>query len=178
MGQAGLARVGVSITTLDAGVSRKMEPRCPGPKRRLQMIEALARAGCPVRVMVSPIVPGLTDHEMERILAAGRDAGAVAASTIPLRLPREVSQLWLDWLAEHYPERMGRVMTKVRDMHGGRDYDAEWGKRMRGEGVWAQLIRQRFGRALRALGLVERMPPLRTDLFAPPPRAGDQLDLF
>jgi len=178
MGQAGLARVGISVTTLDAGLSRKMEPRCPGPARRLQMIEALARAGCPVRVMVSPLVPGLTDHELEAILTAARDAGAVAASTIPLRLPREVAALWRDWLAERYPDRVGRVMSKVRDMHGGRDYDPEWGRRMRGEGVWADLIRQRFRRAIHALGLVERMPPLRTDLFAPPPRAGDQLDLF
>jgi DNA repair photolyase len=178
MGQAGLARVGISITTLDAGLSRKMEPRCPGPARRLQMIEALARAGCPVRVMVSPIVPGLTDHELEGILAAARDAGAVAASTIPLRLPREVAGLWQAWLAEHYPDRQGRVMTKIRDMHGGHDYDPEWGKRMRGEGLWADLIRQRFHRAVRALGMVERMPPLRTDLFAPPLRTGDQLSLF
>ena len=142
------------------------------------MIETLARAGCPVRVMVSPLVPGLTDHELESILRAGRDAGAVSASSIPLRLPREVAGLWRDWLAEHYPDRQGRVMSKLRDMHGGRDYDPEWGKRMRGEGIWAELIRQRFCRALRALGLVERMPPLRTDLFAPPPQTGDQLSLF
>jgi DNA repair photolyase len=178
MGQAGLARVGISITTLDAELSRKMEPRCPGPARRLQMIEALARAGCPVRVMASPIVPGLTDHELETILTAARDAGAVAATTIPLRLPREVAALWQDWLAEHYPDRVGRVMSKIRDMHGGRDYDPAWGKRMRGEGLWADLIQQRFRRALAALGLETRLPPLRTDLFAPPPRAGDQLSLL
>lgn len=178
MGQAGLARAGISVTTLDPGISRRMEPRCPSPARRLRMIETLARAGCPVRVMVSPLVPGLTDHELEAILRAARDAGAVAASTIPLRLPREVSALWQDWLAAHYPERVGRVMSKVRNMHGGRDYDPEWGRRMKGQGAWADLIRARFARATRALGLDVTLPPLRTDLFRPPPRAGDQLSLF
>jgi DNA repair photolyase len=130
-----------------------MEPRCPAPARRLKAIERLTAAGCPVRVMVSPIVPGLTDHELEAILRAARDAGAVAASTIPLRLPLEVSELWQDWLAEHYPERVGRVMTKIRDMHGGRDYDPEWGKRMTGEGLWADLLQQRFRMSVKALGL-------------------------
>jgi DNA repair photolyase len=178
MGQTGLARVGLSLTTLDADLARRMEPRCPSPARRLRAIETLAKAGCPVRVMVSPIVPGLTDHELEGILAAARDAGAVAASTIPLRLPREVSGLWQDWLAEHHPERVTRVMSKVRDMHGGRDYDPEFGRRMTGEGLWADLVRARFARAIRALGLVKALPPLRTDLFAPPPRPGDQLSLF
>ncbi|NKX46373.1 PA0069 family radical SAM protein [Roseibacterium sp. KMU-115] len=178
MGQAGLARVGISVTTLDADLSRKMEPRCPSPARRLQTIERLTRAGVPVRVMASPLVPGLTDHELEAILQAARDAGAVAASTIPLRLPREVSGLWQDWLAAQYPERVGRVMGKIRDMHGGRDYDPAWGRRMTGQGLWADLIAQRFARATRALGLAERMPPLRCDLFRAPARAGDQLSLF
>ena len=178
MGQAGLARVGISVTSLDPVLSRKMEPRCPGPKRRLRLIETLAKAGCPVRLMASPMVPGLTDHELEAILKAGREAGAVAASTIPLRLPREVSALWQDWLAEHYPERVGRVMSKLREMHGGRDYDSEWGKRMTGEGVWAELLQTRFRRAARELGLRETLPDLRRDLFKVPPRAGDQLTLF
>jgi DNA repair photolyase len=178
MGQAGLARVGISVTTLDPDLSRRMEPRCPSPARRLKAIERLARSGCPVRVMVSPLVPGLTDHELEAILRAARAAGAVAASTIPLRLPREVSRLWQDWLAAQYPERVGRVMGKIRDMHGGRDYDPQFGRRMRGEGLWAELIGQRFRREIRALGLAETLPPLRSDLFAPPPRPGDQLNLF
>jgi DNA repair photolyase len=142
MGQAGLAQAGISVTTLDAALARRMEPRCPSPARRLQAIERLAAAGCPVRVMVSPIIPGLTDHELEAILKAARDAGAVMASSIPLRLPLEVSELWQDWLAEHYPDRLGRVMTKIRDMHGGRDYDPEWGKRMTGEGLWADLLQR------------------------------------
>jgi DNA repair photolyase len=178
MGQAGLAQVGISVTTLDADLARKMEPRCPQPARRLRAIERLTAAGCPVRVMVSPIIPGLTDHELEGILQAARDAGAVAASTIPLRLPLEVSELWQTWLAEHYPDRVGRVMSKIRDMHGGRDYDPQWGKRMTGEGLWADLLQQRFKRAVKGLGLDVKMAGLRTDLFSLPPRAGDQLSLF
>jgi DNA repair photolyase len=178
MGQAGLAQVGISVTTLDADLARKMEPRCPQPARRLRAIERLTAAGCPVRVMASPIIPGLTDHELEGILQAARDAGAVAASTIPLRLPLEVSELWQTWLAEHYPDRVGRVMSKIRDMHGGRDYDPQWGKRMTGEGLWADLLQQRFKRAVKGLGLDVKMAGLRTDLFALPPRAGDQLSLF
>lgn len=178
MGQAGLARAGLSITTLDPDLSRRMEPRVPAPARRLRTIEQLAKAGCPVRVMVSPLVSGLTDHELEAILRAARDAGAVAASTIPLRLPREVSELWQDWLARHYPERQGRVMSKLRDMHGGRDYDPDWGRRLKGEGIWADLIQKRFSRATRALGLATEPGDLRTDLFRRPARAGDQLSLF
>ncbi|MBY6199989.1 PA0069 family radical SAM protein [Maritalea mobilis] len=178
MGQAGLARVGISITTLDPELSRRMEPRVPSPARRLRAIETLARAGCPVRVMASPLVPGLSDHELEAILSAAREAGAVAASTIPLRLPREVAGLWADWLAEHYPDRAARVMSKIRDMHGGRDYDPEWGKRLKGQGIWAELIQQRFARATRALGLDTEQPRLRCDLFHQPPRPGDQLDLL
>ncbi|MCU4651728.1 PA0069 family radical SAM protein [Roseibacterium sp. SDUM158016] len=178
MGQAGLARLGISVTTLDPDLARRMEPRCPSPARRLRAIERLAHAGCPVRVMVSPLIPGLTDHELEAILQAARDAGAVAASTIPLRLPREVSGLWQDWLGAHYPARVTRVMDKVRDMHGGADYDPAWGSRMTGQGIWADLIRARFRRATRALGLAERLPPLRTDLFAPPLARDGQLSLF
>ncbi|MEX3015043.1 PA0069 family radical SAM protein [Gymnodinialimonas hymeniacidonis] len=178
MGQAGLARVGMSVTTLQPDLARKMEPRVPSPARRLQAIGRLSKAGIPVSVMVSPIIPGLTDHEIEGIVTAARDAGAVAASMIPLRLPLEVSQLWQDWLAEYYPERVGRVMSKLRDMHGGKDYDAEFGKRMRGEGIWADLLQQRFSRAVRAAGMAEKLPPLRTDLFEVPLANGDQLALF
>lgn len=178
MGRMGLARVGISITTLDPDLSRRMEPRVPAPKRRLQTIRRLTDAGCPVRVMVSPVVPALTDHEMEAILAAGADAGAVAASWIMLRLPREVSGLFRAWLEEHYPDRAARVMGRVRELHGGRDYDPEWGKRMTGEGIFSQMVAQRFAIATRRLGLAHELPALRTDLFQPPPRAGDQLSLF
>lgn len=178
MAADGLTRVGMTVTTLDPDLARKMEPRVPSPARRLRAIEHLTRAGIPVRVMVSPVVPGLSDHEIEGIVAAARDAGAVAASMIPLRLPLEVSQLWQDWLAEHYPERVGRVMSKLRDMHGGKDYEAEFGKRMRGEGIWANLLQDRFARAVRAAGMVQKLPPLRTDLFEVPLAKGDQLALF
>ncbi|MEO1579787.1 MAG: PA0069 family radical SAM protein [Pseudomonadota bacterium] len=178
MAGQGLARVGISVTTLDPAVSRAMEPRVPHPARRLQTIRRLTEAGVPVRVMPSPVVPGLTDHELERILEAGVEAGAVAASWVMLRLPLEVAPLFREWLVEAFPNRAARVMNRVREMHGGRDYDPEWGKRMRGEGAFAQIVAHRFKIAVRRLGLVEELPALRTDLFRVPPRAGDQLELF
>ena len=178
MAARGLVRVGISVTTLDPALARRMEPRAPAPARRLETIRRLAAAGVPVRVMASPLIPGLTDHEVEAILEAARDAGAVAATTIPLRLPLEVAGLWRDWLARAEPGRAGKVMARVRAMHGGRDYDPAFGRRMRGEGVWADLMRRRFEAACARLGLAERAAPLRTDLFAPPPQAGDQLSLF
>ena len=178
MAQQGLCRVGVSVTTLDARLSRLMEPRAPHPARRIEVIRKLSAAGIPVRVMVAPVVPGLTDHELEAILQAARDAGAVAASWIALRLPREVSPLFQDWLQQHAPDRAAKVMGRVRDMHGGRDYDPEWGRRMRGQGIWSDLLTRRFDLALDRLGLQKTLAPLRTDLFRPPARAGDQLSLF
>ena len=178
MADQGLVRVGISVTTLDAGLSRRMEPRAPGPARRLQTIRRLVAAAIPVRVMASPVVPALTDPELERILEAGAAAGADAASWIMLRLPLEVSSLWQDWLAEHYPDRSRRIMGHLRAMHGGRDYSSDWHTRMRGEGAYAAMIAQRFARAARALGLDRRTPPLRCDRFAVPPRKGDQLSLF
>jgi DNA repair photolyase len=144
----------------------------------LATIRRLADAGIPVRAMLAPVVPGLTDHELEPILAAVRDAGAVAASYIALRLPREVSTLFQDWLAAHVPDRAAKVMARVREMHGGQDYDPAFGRRMRGEGLWADLLAQRFAKAVARLGLATQMPPLRCDLFCPPPKAGDQLSLF
>ena len=178
MGRAGLARVGLSVTTLDPALSRSMEPRVPLPARRIETIRRLAEAGCPVRVMVAPVVPALTDHELESILAAARAAGAVAASWIMLRLPREVAPLFREWLERHCPDRAARVMGRVRDLHGGRDYDAEWGSRMAGHGAFSDLMRQRFALAVKRLDLATDLPPLRTDLFAVPDRAGDQLRLF
>ena len=178
MAALGLARVGISLTTLDAGLARRMEPRAPAPARRLLMIRRLSEAGIPVRVMVSPVIPGLTDHETETILEAARDAGAVAASSITLRLPREVAGLFRNWLEATMPDRAAKVMARVRELHGGRDYDPAFGVRMKGQGPWADLARQRFEIAVRRLGLAVRMPPLRGDLFAVPGRAGDQLSLF
>ena len=178
MAVQGLVRVGISVTTLDRDLARRMEPRVPAPARRLAAIARLSEAGVPVRLMVSPVVPGLTDHELEAIMEAGRDAGAEAASWIMLRLPREVSPLWQEWLREHYPGRAARVMARLREMHGGKDYDARWGHRMRGEGHYAALIAARFRAAARRLGLAEAQPGLRCDLFAVPGRAGYQLSLF
>jgi DNA repair photolyase len=178
MGAVGLARVGVSITTLDRDLARTMEPRAASPERRLAIIRALTDAGCPVRVMVSPVIPGLTEHEIEAILAAARDAGAVAASFIVLRLPREVADLFREWLAEARPDRAARVMRAVREMHGGRDYDPEWHRRMTGTGPRAALIARRFEVACDRLGLARRLPPLRCDRFMVPAPTPRQLALF
>jgi len=178
MATRNLVRVGVSVTTRDPVLSRRMEPRAPAPARRLETIRRLSEAGIEVRIMTSPVVPGLTDHELEALLAAGRDAGARAASWIMLRLPREVAPLFREWLAAWYPDRAGRVMRLVREMHGGKDYDARWGHRMRGQGAHARMIARRFDLAVKRLGLATRLPDLRTDRFAVPPQEDDQLSLF
>ncbi|MBN9886381.1 PA0069 family radical SAM protein [Salipiger abyssi] len=178
MAAEGLVRVGISVTTLDADLARKMEPRAPSPRRRLAAIRRLSAAGIPVRVMASPIVPALSDPELERILEAGAEAGATAASWIMLRLPLEVAPLWRAWLEEHYPGRAARVMARLREMHGGQDYSARWHHRMRGEGPYAEIVAQRFDKAARRLGLDAEQPRLRCDLFRVPARAGDQLSLF
>ena len=178
MAAKGLVRVGISVTTLDPDLSRRMEPRAPAPARKLAVINRLSQAGVPVRIMTSPVVPGLTDHELEALLAAGAAAGADTASWIMLRLPREVSELWQDWLAEHEPGRAAKVMARLREMHGGRDYDPRWGQRMRGEGEYASMIGRRFKAACKRLGLEERAPDLRVDLFQRPPQPGDQMALF
>ncbi|RDC73406.1 radical SAM protein [Rhodovulum sp. 12E13] len=178
VGRAGLARVGVSITTLDAGLARSMEPRVPSPAHRLRAVERLARAGVPVRVCLAPVIPGLTDHEVESILSAAASAGATSASLALLRLPREVSALFREWLAQARPDRAARVMARVRETHGGQDTDSAFGRRLTGQGEVAGLIRRRFRLACGRLGLADRVPPLRTDLFRVPPGAGDQLSLF
>jgi len=178
MAGMGLASAGISVTTLDPGLARRMEPRAPSPKRRLAAIRALAEAGVPVRLMAAPLIPGLTDHELERILEAGAEAGARAAAWIVLRLPFEVSPLFREWLAVNAPLKAARVMARVREVHGGKDYDAEWGKRQTGSGTYATLIDHRFRIACRRLGLDGGMPKLRCDLFRVPVRPGDQLSLF
>lgn len=178
MAAQGLVRVGISVTTLDPVLSRRMEPRAPSPARRLQTITRLTKAGIPVRIMAAPLVPGLSDSELEAILAAGAKAGADMASWIMLRLPLEVSELWQEWLSVHYPDRANRIMGHLRAMHGGEVYASAWFKRMRGEGPYADMIAARFEVATRKLGLDHRPPSLRCDLFAPPARAGDQLNLF
>ncbi len=178
MAAQNLVRVGITITTLDADLNRRMEPRVPSPVRRLATIRRLSEAGIPVRVMLSPIVPGLTDSEIEPILTAARDAGATAATWAMLRLPLEVAPLWEAWMDAHYPDRKSRVMSKLREMHGGKVYDAQFFKRVRGEGAYAALIAQRFTKARKRLGLDGDMPDLDRTIFQPPFRAGDQLNLF
>ncbi|WP_025053115.1 PA0069 family radical SAM protein [Sulfitobacter noctilucae] len=178
MARRGLVRVGISVTTLDAKLSRLMEPRAPAPKRRLQMIRRLAEAGIPVRIMASPMIPALTDPELEAILSSGRDAGARHASWIMLRLPAEVSPLVQEWLAEHYPDRAERIMQRLREMHGGKEYDATWHRRMRGEGPYAEMVAGRFNLAIKRLGLKTNAPPMRCDLFRPPVLPGAQMSLF
>ncbi|PIE12556.1 MAG: radical SAM protein [Rhodobacterales bacterium] len=178
MAEKGLVRVGISVTTMDDHVSRVMEPRVPRPERRLMIIRRLVESGVPVRVMVSPIIPALTDHEIERILKASAAVGATSASWIMLRLPREVSELVQDWLHEHFPHRANRIMNHLRDMHGGKEYDPRWGRRMRGEGSYAEMIAARFDIAAKRLGLDRVQSALRCDQFRVPPRSGDQMNLF
>jgi DNA repair photolyase len=178
MAKDGLVRVGVSVTTLDPHVSRVMEPRVPHPARRLRTIERRSAAGIDVRVMASPVIPALTDHELEAILAAGAEAGAKFASYITLRLPQEVAPLFAAWLQEAFPLRADRVMARVRETQGGKDYDPEFGKRMTGQGRWAELLKQRFQLACRKHGLSRELPDLRSDLFQVPPKPGDQMSLF
>jgi DNA repair photolyase len=173
-----LAAVAISVTTLDAGLARAMEPRAPAPARRLAVIRRLAEAGVTVRVQVSPLVPGLTDHELESILEAAKDAGATSATSIILRLPLEVSGLFRDWVEARFPDRAARVMARVRDLHGGKDYDPDFGKRMTGTGIWADLHRQRMEKARARLGLGRGMAHLRCDLFRAPGEDARQMDLF
>jgi DNA repair photolyase len=178
MAAKGLARVAISITTLDHKTARAMEPRAPTPPRRLEAIRELTNAGIPVTAMVAPIVPGLTDHEIERILQAAGEAGARDAGYVLLRLPLEIKELFREWLAEEFPDRAKRVIALLRSMHGGKDYVATFGHRQRGSGPYADQIARRFRAAKLRLGLNEERTPLRTDLFVRPHGRGEQLALF
>ncbi|MGO6676138.1 PA0069 family radical SAM protein [Rhizobium leguminosarum] len=173
-----LVRVGISVTTLDRKLARTMEPRAATPPRRLETIHALAEAGIQTAVMAAPLIPALNDHELERILESAKAAGAAEASYVILRLPLEVSPLFRDWLLQHYPDRYRHVMSLVRSMRGGKDYDAEFGKRMKGAGPYAWQIARRFEMAARRFGLTRRSVPLRDDLFVPPDGSGVQLSLL
>lgn len=177
MGRHGLAEVTVSLTTLDPKLSRAMEPRAAAPGRRIAMLRELAKAGIPCGVNLSPVIPALNDHEIERMAEAAAEAGARHLSYATLRLPLEVAGLFREWLDRVYPDRARRVMEKVREMHGGQDYDPQWHKRLKGEGVYANLIARRVALAQRRFGLDRGRPALRTDLFRVPPRPGDQLAL-
>ena len=178
MASRGLAKVAISVTTLDRSIARKMEPRAATPPRRLEAIKALSAAGVPVAVMVAPIVPAITDSEIERILAAAHAAGAREAGYVLLRLPLEIKELFREWLRTEFPNRAAHAINILRSMHGGKDYTPEWGVRQRGRGPYAEQIGLRFRLAVKRLGFNEWTPRLRTDLFRHPVLQGGQLRLL
>jgi DNA repair photolyase len=173
----GLATVYFSVTSLDNRLSSRMEPRASAPHARLRAMRRLSEAGVPVGVMVAPVIPMVTDRELEAILEAAHAAGARAAGYVLLRLPHELKEIWREWLQLHYPERAEHVMSLVRQMRGGKDYDSTFGKRLRGEGPFADLLAARFAKAHRRLGF-GRLPPLQTGLFRPPRPSSPQAELF
>lgn len=172
----GLVAVVISVTSLDRAVARTLEPRAPTPSRRLAAIRTLTDAGVPVWASVSPIVPAITDHEIEGILAAAAEAGAVGAFARPIRLPHEVAPLFRGWLDAHYPDRAAHVMSLIQSMRGGRDNDPDYGTRMKGLGPYAALIHRRAALAKARLGLNRPRDPLRTNLFQVPGER--QMSLF
>ncbi len=160
-----MAAVYVSITTLDNTLARAMEPRAAAPARRLETIKRLAAAGIPVGVSVSPIIPFLNEPELERVLAAAREAGAITAFSTVIRLPWEVNPLFQQWLEQHAPDRAARVMARIRELRGGRDNDPSFNTRMTGEGIWSMLLRQRFDKTVKRLGYLTERTPLDTSQF-------------
>lgn len=168
MAADGLVAVGISLTTLDPALARRLEPRASHPRRRLAAIRALNAAGVPVNACISPIIPAINDHEIEALVAAAAEAGAMSVTNIPVRLPNEVAPLFRAWLAEHYPDRADRVMHSIQSIRGGRDNDPRFGSRMRGSGPLADLIRNRMAKAARRHGLAGARINLRHDLFVPP----------
>ncbi len=178
MAERGLAKVALSITTLDRKLARTMEPRAATPPKRLEALKLLSEAGVPTSVMVAPVIPGLNDPEIERILDSAYAAGAREAGYVMLRLPLEVSPIFKDWLLRHYPDRFRHVMSLVRSMRDGKDYDSEWGKRMKGSGPYAWQIGRRFEIAAKRLGFNLEKRQLRNDLFVPAKKETEQLMLI
>ncbi len=178
LAERGLVKAAISVTTLDRRISRVMEPRAAAPHRRIEAMRVLAEAGVPTTVMAAPIIPGINDNEIEAILEECARAGASAAGYVVLRLPREIKDLFREWLAQYFPDRAARVMSIMRQMRGGRDYDPEWGKRQRGQGPYARLIADRFARACRRLGLDKPRLALDHTQFTRPIECGGQPDLF
>lgn len=176
MAKQGLVAVAISVTSLDPKVHRTLEPRAPSSRKRLAAIQALSEAGVPVFASMSPVIPAITDHEIEHLVEAVAEAGAMSAFFLPVRLPHEVAPLFRAWLDEHYPDRAGKVMSIIRSIREGRDNDPRFFARMRGHGAWAELIRTRFEKACRKHGLNRERIDLRADLFRPPP--GRQGELF
>jgi len=177
MAEMGLARVALSVTTLDRKLARAMEPRASTPARRLETIRTLSQAGIPTSVMFAPIIPALNDSELEGVLAAAKGAGARSAGWVLLRLPLEIKDLFREWLETNRPDAARHVMSLVRQMRDGKDYDSQWHIRQRGTGPYAQMLAHRFQMAVKRLGLKDATH-LRADLFKAPSRAGDQLALF
>jgi DNA repair photolyase len=178
MGKAGLARASVSITSLDRKLARSMEPRAATPEKRFEAVSRLTDAGCPTSVNFAPVIPGLNDHELEAVLERAKAAGAIGTHYTVLRLPLEIKDLFKEWLDTDHPDRARRVMSLVRQMRGGKDYDAQWGQRMKGTGPVADLIRNRFLLARKKLGFEGARVPLDCSQFRVPPQPGDQLKLF
>ena len=178
MAERGLVKVALSVTTLDRKLARAMEPRAATPERRLDALRLLSAAGVPTTVMVAPVIPALNEAEIERILEAAAAVGVREAGYVLLRLPLEVKDVFKEFLAREYPDRAKHVMSVIRSMRGGKEYDAKWGERMRGSSPYAWQIGRRFEMAAKRLGLNQERRRLRTDLFTPPPAEGDQLDLF
>jgi len=178
MAERGLVKVALSVTTLDRKLSRAMEPRASTPDKRIETLQRLGDAGVPTSVMVAPVIPGLTDMEMERILERASAEGVKEAGYILLRLPLEIGDLFTEWLQENCPDRANRVLSLMRSARGGKLYEAKWGKRMVGDGPYAWMIGRRFELASKRLGLNTSKIELRTDLFTPPARAGQQLALL
>ena len=178
MAKRNLAKVAISVTSLDPKLARAMEPRASTPSKRLAALRQLADAGIPATVMVAPVIPALNDAEIERILDAAAHAGVKEASYVMLRLPLEVRDLFREWLMANYPDRYRHVFTLIRDMRGGRDYDSQWGTRMKGTGPMAWMIGRRFEIACDRLGLNKRRSKLTTTHFIKPKKSSEQLDLF
>jgi DNA repair photolyase len=174
----GQAAAFLSVTTLDAGLASRMEPRASAPPRRLAALSALARAGVPCGVLASPMIPGLNDHELERVLEAAAEAGATIAGMILIRLPHEVKDVFASWLQAYEPSRAGKILSLIKQAHGGKPYDPTWGKRMTGEGPYASMLRRRFDVACARLGLNRERPVLDTSRFTPPARDDSQRSLF
>jgi len=178
MAKRGLVKVALSVTTLDRRLARAMEPRASTPDKRIETLQRLVDAGVPASVMVAPVIPGLTDMEMERILECASTVGIKNAGYVLLRLPLEIGDLFTEWLQANCPDRAKRVLSLMRSMRGGKLYDAKWGKRMVGDGPYAWMIGRRFEMAAERLGMNESSVELRTDLFTPPSRPGQQLKLL
>ncbi|MDQ2763336.1 MAG: PA0069 family radical SAM protein [Pseudomonadota bacterium] len=176
MAAKGLAAVAVSITTLDPKIAMTVEPRAPAPTRRLAAVKQLSDAGIPTYVSIAPVIPAITDHEMEHILERAAEAGARAAFFLPVRLPFEVAPLFRAWLDAHFPDRAAKVMATIQSLRGGRDNDPNFHSRFRGQGAFGDLLRTRFHIACRKYGLNRERIAVRSDLFRPP--QGPQGDLF